>query len=165
VRDRGRLTDRVHRADLVVPPHHADHRRPLRGGGQRGPLRLQARPAALIDRRQLELGALVVGQPLAGLHHGVVLGRRDQHPAHRGSAARRAQQMRFTAWLSPSPPPPVTTTSDGSAPSPAAIDARDSPTRRRAARPAECNDEALPVHAGAALSVATAPGSIGVVAA
>jgi hypothetical protein len=47
----------------------------------------------------------------------------------------------------------------------AATDSRDSSTARRAARPAECNDEALPVRASAALIAATASGSIGVVAA
>jgi hypothetical protein len=73
--------------------------------------------------------------------------------------------MPFTAWLSTSAPPPVNTTSDGRAPSPAAIDSPDSSTTRPAVRPAECNDEALPVRASAALIAATASGSIGVVAA
>ena len=62
-----------------------------------------------------------------------------------GSAARRARKIPATARLSDSVPPEVNSTSLGRAPSAAAMLSLDSSTRRRAARPELCRDEALPV--------------------
>ena len=56
-------------------------------------------------------------------------------------------------------------TSLGRAPRAAAIDSRDSSTRRRAARPAECSEEALPVSGNACVMALTTAGRTGVVAA
>ena len=83
----------------------------------------------------------------------------------RGSAARRAQKIPFTARLSASVPPPVNTTSYGLAPTAAASCSRDSSTTRRARRPAACRDDGLPVSRKAAATASAASGSIGVVAA
>ena len=82
-RDRGQLGDRLDRADLVVGPHHADHRDRRRVVG-RAPRRSASgcdpagrrRPAASVD-----LGALVLGQPVDRVEHGVVLDRADHDPA------------------------------------------------------------------------------------
>jgi hypothetical protein len=73
--------------------------------------------------------------------------------------------MPLTARLSLSVPPAVNTTSDGRAPRAWAMVSRDSSTRRRAARPEPCSEDALPVIAMAAVIAATAAGSTGVVAA
>ena len=73
--------------------------------------------------------------------------------------------MPLTARLSLSVPPVVSTTSDGRAPTASAIRSRDSSTTRRARRPAECSDEALPVRRSSAVIAVTAGSSIGVVAA
>ena len=62
-----------------------------------------------------------------------------------GSAVRRARKMPATARLSDSVPPEVKNTSLGRAPSAAAMLSLDSSTRRRAARPELCRDDALPV--------------------
>ena len=70
-----------------------------------------------------------------------------------------------TARLSDSVPPEVKSTSLGRAPSASAIVSRDSSTRRRAARPALCSDEALPVSDIASETAATTAGRTGVVAA
>jgi hypothetical protein len=67
--------------------------------------------------------------------------------------------------LSASVPPLVNTTSLGRAPSAAASRSRPSSTVRRAARPAECREDALPVTVNWAVIARTAAGSIGVVAA
>ena len=73
--------------------------------------------------------------------------------------------MPATARLSDSVPPEVKSTSLGRAPSAAAIASRDSSTRRRAARPEVCSDEALPVADIASVMAATTSGRTGVVAA
>ena len=82
-----------------------------------------------------------------------------------GSAARLARKIPATARLSDSVPPEVKSTSLGRAPSAAAIVSLDSSTRRRAARPEVCSDEALPVSDIAADMAATTSGRTGVVAA
>ncbi len=51
----------------------------LRRLGQRGAQRLRPHPARGVDLEQAQLGALVLGQPLRGLDHGVVLDRGDEH--------------------------------------------------------------------------------------
>ena len=72
-----------------------------------------SRPSA-VDRQQLDLGPLVLGEPAQRVEHGVVLDRRwHRMRVRRGSAARRAQKMPFTARLSDSVPPEVKTTSPG----------------------------------------------------
>ncbi|SKP41431.1 Uncharacterised protein [Mycobacteroides abscessus subsp. abscessus] len=73
--------------------------------------------------------------------------------------------MPLTARLSLSVPPAVKITSDGRAPRAAAIDSRDSSTRRRASRPAPCKEAAFPVCAMVAAIASMASGRIGVVAA
>jgi hypothetical protein len=83
----------------------------------------------------------------------------------RGSASRRAQNSPFSARLSDSVPPEVKTTSPGRALSAAAIASRDSSTTRRAARPAACSDEGLPILVSWAVIASTASGCMGVDAA
>jgi len=81
------------------------------------------------------------------------------------SESRRAAKMPLTARLSLSVPPEVKITSDGRAPRSAAIDSRDSSTRRRADRPEVCSEDALPTVANTEVIASIALGSIGVVAA
>ncbi len=77
--DRDDLVDRLQRADLVVGPHHRDERDrrgvPLDGLAERG----DDQPALVVDRQQLELGALCVAEPVERVEHGVVLDRAGQH--------------------------------------------------------------------------------------
>eukprot|EP01133_Synstelium_polycarpum_P025930 gene25930-biopygen22365 len=73
--------------------------------------------------------------------------------------------MPLTARLSLSVPPEVKMTSDGRAPKLAAIDSRDSSTRRRAARPEPCSEDALPTVLKVSVIASIAAADIGVVAA
>ncbi len=83
----------------------------------------------------------------------------------RGSVVRRPQNSPLTARLSASVPPAVKTTSLGRAPSAAATDSRASSTVRRAARPAACSDDGLPVRVSSSTNASRAAGDSGVVAA
>ncbi len=83
----------------------------------------------------------------------------------RGSVVRRPQNRPLTARLSASVPPAVKTTSLGRAPSAAATDSRASSTVRRAARPAACSDDGLPVRVSSSTNASRAAGDSGVVAA
>ncbi len=79
--------------------------------------------------------------------------------------SRRAEKMPLTARLSLSVPPEVKITSDGRAPRSAAIDSRDSSTRRRADRPEVCSDDAFPTVPNTEFIASIAHGNMGVVAA
>ncbi len=82
-----------------------------------------------------------------------------------GCPVRRPQKIPLTARLSASVPPPVKSTSLGRAPTADASASRDSSTVRRAARPAVCRDEGLPVRASSAVIASSAADDMGVVAA
>ena len=81
------------------------------------------------------------------------------------SCARRPQKMPLIARLSASVPPDVKMTSLGRAPRDFASVSRASSTARRAVRPAECSDDALPVRCASATNAASAAADMGVVAA
>ncbi len=81
VGDLGQLRDRLHGADLVVGPHHADQRGRVRVGASASYSRRGLDPAGAVDRQPDELGALLGGQPLRGVEHRVVLDPADQQPA------------------------------------------------------------------------------------
>ena len=70
-----------------------------------------------LHRQPVGLSVLVLGQPADAVEHGVVLGRRGQHPAPARVWPPAAAQYRpLMARLSASVPPLVKTTSLGLAP-------------------------------------------------
>ena len=79
-RDRDDLVDRLQRADLVVGPHHRDQRHRVGVALDRRPQRVDVEPAALVDGQQLDLGALVLGEPVERVEHRVVLDRGREDP-------------------------------------------------------------------------------------
>jgi hypothetical protein len=66
VRDGGELLDRLDGADLVVRPHHGDQRDAARVALDRGRRGGQVDAAEVVDGQPLDLGALVLGEPLDG---------------------------------------------------------------------------------------------------
>ena len=83
------LVDRLQRADLVVGPHHRHQRHRVRVALDRRPQGVDVEPATLVDGQQLHPGALVLGEPVERVEHGVVLhrGREDPGAAGVGVAA------------------------------------------------------------------------------
>lgn len=140
------------------PARPAAGRRPTRPAASPGAPGRTHRPAAAQARRP-------DGEPATRrLQHGMVLGRRDQHPGtpQVGRAARPVNAFhRLVITLA--------TTGEHHVRRPRAQpgDNRLAKLLHQAARarPAECTDEALPVRASAAPIAATASGGIGVVAA
>ena len=105
------------RADLVVRPHDADQRHAAGIGLDGRAQRVRADQPGAVDRQPADLGALVAGQPVHAVQHGVVLDRRWPAPGGgRRRPSRRAQYRPLTARLSASVPPLVKTTSLGRAP-------------------------------------------------
>ena len=160
VRDATRPRDRLDGADLVVGPHHRHQGDragvALDGGAQR----VDLEPAEVVDRQQLDLGALVLGEPVQRVEHGVVLDRggKDAGPT-RASASRRDQKRPLTARLSASVPPEVNTMSPGRAFSAVAMRLATSSTTRRADAPGACSEMALPTGRAGASSLTRRAGS------
>ena len=77
LRQRG---DVAHRADLVVGPHHARDR-DVPTVAERLGQRLRGDGAGRLDRDPGDVGAVVLGQPLHAVEHGVVLGGADDDAA------------------------------------------------------------------------------------
>ena len=73
MRDGGEFTNRVDRADLVVGPHHRDHRDIGRVLGDGGGQRVGVHPAEVVDLQPADQGAFVLGQEFDDIEHGVVL--------------------------------------------------------------------------------------------
>ena len=88
------LGDRLHRADLVVGPHHRHQGDALGVGLDGRPEGVDVEPAEPVDVDQLDLGALT-GQPDQRVEHGVVLDRRaqDAHAARVLGPARPEQAL------------------------------------------------------------------------
>lgn len=159
------LLDGLQRPDLVVGPHDGDQRDLLGVLGDLGTQRGEVHAALAVDGQQDDLGARVLGHPERGVEHRVVLDRRDDDPptARVGRAAAPEQALdREVVRLGA---PAVNTTSLGRAPSAAAIDSRASSTVRRAARPAACSDDGLPVRDSSSTRASRAATDSGVVAA
>ncbi len=79
--DRGQLGNRLDRADLVVGPHDRDQRERV-GVARHDVAQRVGRDAAVgVDRQGDDLGALVLGQPVDGVQHGMVLDSADDDPA------------------------------------------------------------------------------------
>ena len=81
--ERHDLLDRLERPDLVVGPHHRDQRDRGRVAVDRLAERVEVEAPERVDRQQLDLGVLVVVEPVQRVQHGVVLdgGREDADPA------------------------------------------------------------------------------------
>ncbi len=88
--ERDDLVDRLQGADLVVGPHHRDQRDRARVALDRRAQRVDVEPGLLVDRQQLDLGALGLAEPVQRVEDGVVLdgGGQDAGAARVGGAAR-----------------------------------------------------------------------------
>ena len=93
--DPGRLRHRLDRADLVVRPHQRGQRGPLRRRRQRGLPRREVHRALRVDGHEHRLGALVGGEPVHDVEHGVVLGagEHDAGPLARARTAGPVQPL------------------------------------------------------------------------
>ena len=89
----GQRGDRLDGADLVVGPHHADERDRAGVALDGGPGLVDIDATEVVDGQPLDLGALVVGEPLDRVEDGVVLDGAGEHPA-RGAGPRRGAPTR-----------------------------------------------------------------------
>ena len=78
--DLGHLLDRLERADLVVGPHHRDHRHGGRVALDRLAQRLDLEATPVVDGQQLDLGDVALGQPHQRVQDRVVLDGGAQDP-------------------------------------------------------------------------------------
>ena len=93
-RDRDDLVDRLERCRPRCWPTSPRPARPTPGSRSIASReRVDVEPARRVDRQQLDLGALVLAEPVQRVEHGVVLDRRGQDPA-RGAGRRRGATSR-----------------------------------------------------------------------